>query len=173
LLWTGYKLGSEKHTVEVVVKSDGEAEVTSGVSELSLLKTTQSGFEGFFRDKYTILSDTRERMLASAVRAVWSYSTKPADYQKTYEEVKDVLVTTFFGPPHEGVYSPSVQKTLYEMAQAVLARFPEIDSIYLNMPNIHFLPVNLPTVGVKSGDDVFTPTDEPHGTIEARLSRKH
>jgi urate oxidase len=71
LLWTGYKLGSEKHTVEVVVKSDGEAEVTSGVSELSLLKTTQSGFEGFFRDKYTILSDTRERMLASAVRAVW------------------------------------------------------------------------------------------------------
>ncbi|CAM6012615.1 unnamed protein product [Sphagnum balticum] len=169
----GYKLGSEKHTVEVVVKSDGEAEVTSGVSELSLLKTTQSGFEGFFRDKYTILSDTRERMLASAVRAVWSYSTKPADYQKTYEEVKDVLVTTFFGPPHEGVYSPSVQKTLYEMAQAVLARFPEIDSIYLNMPNIHFLPVNMPTVGVKLGDDVFTPTDEPHGTIEARLSRKH
>ncbi len=41
MLWTGYKLGSEKHTVEVVVKSDGEAEVTSGVSELSLLKTTQ------------------------------------------------------------------------------------------------------------------------------------
>lgn len=27
--------------MEVVVKSDGEAEVTSGVSELSLLKTTQ------------------------------------------------------------------------------------------------------------------------------------
>lgn len=26
---------------------------------------------------------------------------------------------------------------------------------------------------VQSGDDVFTPTDEPHGTIEARLSRKH
>jgi urate oxidase len=54
-----------------------------------------------------------------------------------------------------------------------MCRFPEIDSIYLNMPNIHFLPVNMPTVGVKLGDDVFTPTDEPHGSIEARLSRKH
>jgi hypothetical protein len=30
-----------------------------------------------------------------------------------------------------------------------MCRFPEIDSIYLNMPNIHFLPVNMPTVGVK------------------------
>ncbi|KAH9566115.1 hypothetical protein CY35_04G112900 [Sphagnum magellanicum] len=168
----GFKLGSEKHTVEVVVNSDGDAKVTSGVSELSLLKTTQSGFEGFLRDKYTLLPETRERMLASAIRAVWSYSSKPADYQKTYREVKDILVSTFFGPPHEGIYSPSVQKTLYKMAQAVLSRFPEIESVYLNMPNIHFLPVNMPTVGVKFGDDVFIPTDEPHGSIEARLSRK-
>jgi urate oxidase len=145
----GFKLGSEKHTVEVVVNSDGDAKVTSGVSELSLLKTTQSGFEGFLRDKYTLLPETRERMLASAIRAVWSYSSKPADYQKTYREVKDILVSTFFGPPHEGIYSPSVQKTLYKMAQAVLSRFPEIESVYLNMPNIHFLPVNMPTVGVK------------------------
>jgi urate oxidase len=168
----GFKLGSEKHTVEVVVNSARDAKVTSGVSELSLLKTTQSGFEGFLRDKYTLLPETRERMLASAIRAVWSYSSKPADYQKTYGEVKDILVSTFFGPPHEGIYSHSVQKTLYEMAQAVLSRFPEIESVYLNMPNIHFLPVNMPTVGVKFGDDVFNPTDEPHGSIEARLSRK-
>ncbi|CAK9875220.1 unnamed protein product [Sphagnum jensenii] len=187
----GFKLGSEKHTVEVVVNSEGDAKVTSGVSELSLLKTTQSGFEGFLRDKYTLLPETRERMLASAIRAVWrcicygglcSYSSKPADYQKTYREVKDILVSTFFGPPREGIYSPSVQKTLYEMAQAVLSRFPEIESVYLNMPNIHFLPVNMPTPErltcvficflVQFGDDVFIPTDEPHGSIEARLSRK-
>jgi hypothetical protein len=44
LFWTGFKLGSEKHTVEVVVNSDGDAKVTSGVSELSLLKTTQVEF---------------------------------------------------------------------------------------------------------------------------------
>lgn len=36
--------------------------------------------------------------------------------------MKKVLVDTFFGPPKEGVYSPSVQRTLYEMAEAVLGR---------------------------------------------------
>jgi urate oxidase len=142
------------------------------ITQVEYTLSLQSGFEGFLRDKYTLLPETRERMLASAIRAVWSYSSKPADYQKTYREVKDILVSTFFGPPHEGIYSPSVQKTLYKMAQAVLSRFPEIESVYLNMPNIHFLPVNMPTVGVKFGDDVFIPTDEPHGSIEARLSRK-
>jgi urate oxidase len=70
------------------------------------------------------LSGKSHHISASVINGLnCSYSTKPADYQKTYEEVKDVLVTTFFGPPHEGVYSPSVQKTLYEMAQAVLARY--------------------------------------------------
>lgn len=59
-----------------------------------------------------------------------------------------------------------------EIFFVAMCRFPEIESVYLNMPNIHFLPVNMPTVGVKFGDDVFIPTDEPHGSIEARLSRK-
>ncbi|CAM8964793.1 unnamed protein product [Rhodiola kirilowii] len=42
------------------------------------------------------------------------------------------------------------------------------------MPNIHFLPVNLSskdTQIVKFNDDVYMPTDEPHGSIEASLSR--
>ncbi|KAK4284266.1 hypothetical protein QN277_001121 [Acacia crassicarpa] len=50
---------------------------------------------------------------------------------------------TFFGPPKEGVYSPSVQRTPYQMGKATLDRFPDISSIQLNMPNLHFLPVNL------------------------------
>lgn len=33
----------------------------------------QSGFEGFVRDKYTILPETRERMLATEVTASWMY----------------------------------------------------------------------------------------------------
>eukprot|EP01018_Ginkgo_biloba_P012282 Gb_00687 [translate_table: standard] len=99
------------------------------------------------------------------------YSGKPSCYIKAYNAVKKTLVDVFFGPPHEGVYSPSVQNTLYCMAQAVLHRFPEIESIHLSMPNIHFLPANLPNI-VKFDHDVYVPTDEPHGTIEASLSRK-
>ncbi|KAJ9540781.1 hypothetical protein OSB04_027287 [Centaurea solstitialis] len=181
----GFKLGSERHTTEVFVKKNGALGVTSGVEGLALLKTTKSGFEGFVRDKNTILPETRERMLATEVSASWSYhfdsvssiSTAPLRFTETYLYVKDVLVNTFFGPPKEGVYSPSVQATLYYMAKAVLHRFPGISSIKLKMPNIHFLPVNLSSkdnpVIVKFEDDVYLPTDEPHGSIEASLGRTH
>lgn len=178
----GFKLGSEKHTTEVTVKKSGALLVTSGIEGLAVLKTTKSGFEGFVRDKYTILPETRERMLATEVTVSWRYSfesissipAKPLYFNERYLNVKKVLVDTFFGPPKDGVYSPSVQSTLYQMAEAVLARFPDISSIQLKMPNIHFLPINLSTKDnliVKFEDDVYLPTDEPHGSIEASLSR--
>lgn len=31
----------------------------------------QSGFEGFIRDRYTMLPETRERMMATEVTASW------------------------------------------------------------------------------------------------------
>jgi urate oxidase len=52
-----------------------------------------------------------------------SYSSKPGSYQKQWEAVKSVLTDTFFGPPRTGVYSPSVQNTLFLMAKAVLNRY--------------------------------------------------
>lgn len=122
-------------------------------------------------------------MLATEVSASWRYPfeslasipVKPLYFTKMYLDVKKVLTETFFGPPNEGVYSPSVQATLYQMGKAVLGRFPDVSFIQLKMPNIHFLPVNLSSkdnpVIVKFQDDVYLPTDEPHGTIEASLSR--
>ncbi|KAI3458762.1 hypothetical protein Pfo_015425 [Paulownia fortunei] len=70
----GFKLGSEKHTTEVIVKKSGALRVISGIEGLAVLKTTQSGFEGFIRDKYTILPETQERMLATEVMASWRRS---------------------------------------------------------------------------------------------------
>ncbi|XP_074304189.1 uricase-2 isozyme 2 [Silene latifolia] len=181
----GFELGSEKHVAEVVLSKSGVLKVSSGIEDLALLKTTQSGFEGFIRDKYTLLPDTRERLLATAVTATWRYTfdnlesipTKPLYFAERYLEVRKVLVDTFFGTPSKGVYSPSVQSTLYQMAKAVLNNFLVVSSIQLKMPNLHFLPVNLPNAQnpnvVKFADDVYLPTDEPHGSIEASLSRLH
>lgn len=100
-------------------------------------------------------------------------------FTQRYQDVKKVLADTFFGPPDVGVYSPSVQNTLYLMAKEVLnrsvtlvwlllavtfswsylvllaflytftkymcafLRFPDIASVQLRMPNLHFIPVNL------------------------------
>ncbi|MFQ6660673.1 hypothetical protein Gotur_029092 [Gossypium turneri] len=179
----GFKLGSEKHTTEAIVQKSGVLQLTSGVEGLSLLKTTQSGFEGFIRDKYTALPETRERVLATEVTASWRYSyesvssipQKSLYFNEQYLNVKKALVDTFFGPPERGVYSASVQSTLLQMAKAVLGRFSDISSVKLKMPNIHFLPVNISSKDhgsiVKFNDDVYLPTDEPHGSIEASLSR--
>ncbi|KAJ4826839.1 Uricase-2 isozyme 2 [Turnera subulata] len=178
----GFQLGSERHTTEAIVKKSGGLQLTSGVEALSVLKTTQSGFEGFVRDKYTALPETRERMLATEVTASWKYSYEyvssipqnPLYFTQRYLDVKKVLVNTFFGPPKGGVYSASVQSTLFQMAKAVINSFPDISAIRLKMPNIHFLPVNISSKDnsiVKFNDDVYLPTDEPHGSIEATLSR--
>lgn len=178
----GFKLGSEKHTTEVILKKSGALSVTSGIEGLALLKTTKSGFEGFIRDKYTVLPDTRERILATEITASWRYSyesffsipQEPLYFTERYLNVKTVLTDTFFGPPKEGIYSPSVQSTLYHMAKTVLKSFPDVAAIQLKMPNLHFLPVNLSNKDhtiVKFEDDVYLPTDEPHGSIEASLSR--
>nr|GMC94061.1 uricase-2 isozyme 1 [Ipomoea batatas] len=185
LKFSSFKLGSEKHTTEVFLEKSGVLQVTSGIEGLAVLKTTKSGFEGFIRDKYTMLPETQERMLATEITALWRYSFKSLSsvpmknhyFAEMYMDVKKVLLRTFFGCPKEGVYSPSVQSTLYDMAKAALGRFPELVSIQLKMPNLHFLPVNLsskdnPAI-VKFGDDVYLPTDEPHGSIEATLSRIH
>lgn len=179
----GFKLGVEKHVTEVIVKKSGNLLINSGIQGYSLLKTTQSGFEKFVRDRYTLLPDTRERIVATEVTAWWRYPfehvsqipSKSFCFTQRYQDVKKVLADTFFGPPDVGVYSPSVQNTLYLMAKEVLNRFPDIASVQLRMPNLHFIPVNLGNKEnpglVKFADDVYLPTDEPHGTIEATVSR--
>ena len=75
-----------------------------------------------------------------------------------------------FGSPRGGVYSPSVQFTLHQMAAFVLNRVPQVDSVFLNMPNLHFLPIA--PVGSSFDDDVYVATSEPHGNIEAVVTRK-
>lgn len=169
----GFKLGRGSHTCEVTVPKTGSASVCTGLESFAVLKTTQSGFEGFIRDKFTLLPEVRERLLATEIQAIWSYSVKPSCYNKAYETVKKVLMDVFFGPPEIGVYSPSVQNTLYLMAEKVLQSMPEIERIKLSMPNLHFLPVSMPTIGVAFEHDVYVPTDEPHGTIGASLTRKN
>ncbi len=52
------------------------------------------------------------------------------------------MMDTFFGCPTKGVYSPSVQKTLYEMGEAIIDNCSSVDWILLNMPNLHFNPLS-------------------------------
>eukprot|EP00793_Prasinoderma_coloniale_P003182 PRCOL_00005817-RA len=168
----------------------GEVELTSGVRELRVLKSTQSGWEGFVRDGLTMLPPTRERMLASSVRATWTYAAgarrfaRGAElpvispdvsvgcYERLAGDVVRALKGAFYGPPKGGHYSPGVQATLYEMGAAALAATPALANITLAMPNLHFNPCRIGApVSVVFEDDIFVPVDEPHGMIQATVQR--
>ncbi|OAP08448.1 hypothetical protein AXX17_AT2G19490 [Arabidopsis thaliana] len=72
--------------------------------------------------------------------SVASIPTKGLYFSEKFIDVKKVLMDTFFGPPETGVYSSSVQRTLFLMGSAVLKRFVDVSSIHLKLPNIHFQP---------------------------------
>lgn len=161
--------GTEKRTAYVEADNTGNVEITAGICDLRVLKTTQSGYAGFLHDKFTTLPDVNDRMVATAVTSTWKYSRAPADFDAAFETVKSAMLDAFFGPPRGGVFSPSVQYTLFQMAKAAIERVPEVSSVFLNMPNLHFLPC-APVTSMFE-DDVFVATSEPHGNIEAVVTR--
>ena len=57
------------------------------------------------------------------------------------------------------------------MGEAVLEKFSEIQEISFSLPNIHYIPVDMSRLSLENDNRIFLPTDEPHGLIEARLTR--
>lgn len=147
--------------------------VTSGVEGFKILKTTRTAFVGFKKDEYTTLPEATDRLLGTVLFAEWEYdSSHPiASYEGMAAEIERIMIQAFTGPADTGVHSPSVQKTMYDMASEVLSRVPAVLDMHMSMPNVHNLPLDLSRYGVPVNTDVLVPTDEPHGMIEARLTR--
>jgi urate oxidase len=155
--------GNEKRTATIAATSE-EKTLHAGIDGLVVLKTTDSAFEKFLRDEYTTLKEDRDRILATAIRADWLYRVKPADFDSTWHGVRQTLLETFAG--HD---SESLQHTLYAMAEAVLKNFVDIREIRLSLPNKHYNLVDLSPFSLENPKEVFLPTDEPHGLIEATV----
>lgn len=113
---------------------------------MKIMKTTQSGFEGFIVDEYTTLKDTRDRILATEIYCEYAFvddvDIDSAPFASIAESIKKTTVELFAGPYDVGVYSASVQQTIHQVGNAVLERFPLIKSIKFALPNIHFYAVN-------------------------------
>ena len=56
------------------------------------------------------------------------------------------------------MYSPSVQYTLYQMGSGVVERVGAVEQVTITAPNIHFLPLNNPAIGVPFENDVYIAT---------------
>jgi urate oxidase len=144
----------------------GQITIESGIEDLLVMKTTASGFENFLRDEFTTLPETGDRIFATRLKATWQYRHKPKSYPATNAKILESMLAVFAGN-----YSPSVQATLFEMGEAALKTAREISRISLAMPNQHCLLVNLAPFGLENQNELFVPTNEPHGLIEATVSR--
>lgn len=143
------------------------------------MKTTASGFAGFIKDKYTDLqpvgegSSNPDRIMCTEMTASWDYrrGAKVADYAKTNAAVGHLLVDRFAGPAPTGVFSKSLQETVYRMATDTLAEFPDINTVELITPNVHFYPFEASKFGLSNPNVVFRST-EPDTTASGRIYTK-
>jgi urate oxidase len=143
-----------------------EVVVESGVKDWVIMKSSQSGFEGYPKCKFTTLPETQERIFASAVMAGWKWAREPKDYTAANHNILEAMTTPFLER-----FSPSVQTTMYEMGQEALKACPEIAEVSLAMPNKHYHLFNLKPFDLENPNVIFTATDEPHGQIEALIRR--
>ena len=157
---------SEAKPFAKIIATPKGTTVESGIENLFILKCTGSGFENFLRDEFTTLPDTADRIFATKLKATWNYTRKPKNYAKTLGKILEAMLKVFAKN-----FSPSVQVTLFEMGEAALKVAPEISQIHLAMPNKHNLLINLSHFGLENKNELFVPTDEPHGQIEGTVTR--
>jgi urate oxidase len=160
-----YRTNAETRTAVVVRDGDTDT-VIAGFHGLTVLKSTESGFEGYPKDRYTTLKETNDRILATDIATRWRYNTDDVDYNASYSGVKAIILETFT----QG-YSAALQQTLYQMAEAVLAAHPEVDEIKFSCPNKHHFVVDLSPFGLENPNEVFYAADRPYGLIEATVQR--
>ena len=152
---------------EVTVPRGAPASVRTGLVGLTILKTADSAFSGFPRDKYTTLKETEDRLFCTTLDAWWDYAPGAVtNFRRWRFVVQEAMIATFAN--HK---SKSVQHTLYDMGHAALAACPEAQRIRLSMPNKHCLLVDLSPFGLENKNEVFVPTTEPFGLIEATIER--
>jgi urate oxidase len=159
-------LGGSTTPITKVDMTRSSVKVESGIRDLLLLKSTGSGWAGFPRDEYTTLPETTDRILSTQVEGNWTFANRSVDFRKANRAILAALLNTFVE-----TYSPSVQNTLYSSAKAALEAAADVVDISFALPNKHYLLVNLSPFGLQNNSEIFLPTDEPHGQIEARISR--
>ena len=154
-------------TRTTVVTVDGpQAWVVSGLTDLTVLKSTGSEFTGFPRDRYTTLPEDRDRILATAVTARWRYASLGLDWDASYTDVRRILLEAFAVK-----HSLALQQTLYTMGEEVLKAHPEVAEIRMSMPNKHHFLVDLSPFGLPNEREVYYAADRPYGLIEGTVLR--
>ncbi|KAL9082137.1 MAG: hypothetical protein Q9159_006678 [Coniocarpon cinnabarinum] len=175
--------GSEKRSVSVTAAEGKGIEVRSGIKDLLVLKSTGSAFYGYdTSDPYTRLPETRDRILSTAVDCTWTWQPfeRLVDVEERAALFNDAFPTArkvtldFFAKEN----SPSVQNTMYKMANDILRQVSDVVEVEYTLPNKHYFECDLSWVGgenlrnVRTDAEVYMPQTDPNGLINCIVSRK-
>lgn len=176
--------GRELRTCEVYKKSETSPFViTSGIKDLTVLKSTGSMFYDFHRCEYTTLKDTKDRILSTDVDATWVWN--PAKFNKLedvyayadkgifdtiYNQARTITLNTFALEN-----SASVQATMYNISTEILSVAPDVEFVNYALPNKHYMNIDLSWhKGIKNlgkDQEVFLPSSDPNGLIKSTVTR--
>jgi urate oxidase len=163
---TWVRSGQEVRTASVTV-DEGSTTVIAGLRDLTVLKSTGSEFTGFLRDEYTTLPETSDRVLATSLIAQWRYAGADIDFDATYAQVREILISAF-----ATLHSLALQQTLWHMGAQVVEQVPEVVEVRFAAPNKHHFASDLSPFGLENPGEVFWAADRPYGLIEATIIRE-
>ncbi|KAL9714546.1 hypothetical protein Ac2012v2_002860 [Leucoagaricus gongylophorus] len=194
--------GEEKRNVDVVVVDDATsgrlvASVSAGLSGLLVLKSTGSRFEGFVNDEFTTLIPVHDRIFSTSIDLTYTFKPFTVHHKMSWEGIPIPVREEEEEEEEEGgvwdehvasrvrkttmeVFamddSASVQATLYQMGQRVIAENRGIQDVQYTLPNQHYIPVDMRYVGLDNLTpavaEVFCPIAAPSGLISAKISRQ-
>lgn len=106
----------------------GPPVIHSGIKDLKVLKTTQSGFEGFIKDQFTTLPEVKDRCFATQVYCKWRYRNRDVDFEATWYEL--VLGPTLAQVVSALVLGPAVHEVfnLKGTLEATQFNFPTVQN---------------------------------------------
>jgi urate oxidase len=164
--------GELSRLASVSIDRAGAVDVTAGLDDLTVLKTTKSAFSGFDRDQFTTLAEVDDRLMATKVRATWGYNAAAVgdggvDFDAAWNHASESLLHSF--AQH---FSRSVQESVWIMGREMMDAEPSIDWVRMVLPNLHHWKVDLAPFGLDNPGEIFVSTTEPHGVIDATVRRR-
>lgn len=159
--------GGVRWVSDVRCKRNCTADVSSGFRGLRMIKTRGSSFGGFFRDEYTTLDETDERVLFAGLEADWDYGSLDVSWNETRQAILHELSHTFARHP-----SRSLQHTLHAMGEAVLSQCPPVRRISVRLENETQIAVDLSAFGLDNSGALFVPGGQPVGRMSGIIARK-
>ncbi|NXC16728.1 URIC Uricase, partial [Corythaeola cristata] len=152
---------------------NGPLVISAGIKDLKLMKTTQSGFEGFYKNEHTTLAETKDRILCGEFFCKWSYGEcRDFDFDCVWNQIRDCILEAFSGPPDSGEYSPSYQKTVNRIQMLVLSKTPQVQIIEVVLHNISYNVVDMKNLGLTNDNEVLVPVEIPFAFCSCTLGRK-